>query len=184
MVYFTAMIIDSFDMQFVIGFLIKDDHVLLVKRVKEPWMNRWNGIGGKIKPGETPTQALIRETEEETEIILTNDQVKYAGIVTWQSEKKEVYTKGMFAFIGYLSQEQQLWQQERLTREGFLAGKSIDWTVDKNNNEVAGNIPYFLPTMLKLNGIKPLRFHCILEENKLKSVKKLNIPHSFNLPEL
>ena len=32
------------------------------------WSNRFNVIGGKIDPGETIEQALIRETEEEIEV--------------------------------------------------------------------------------------------------------------------
>jgi hypothetical protein len=33
------------DIKWVIGFLIKDDDVLLIKRKKYPWVNKWNGAG-------------------------------------------------------------------------------------------------------------------------------------------
>ena len=36
------------------------DSFLLVNRQKRPAMGMWNGVGGKIEPGETPEVAVIR----------------------------------------------------------------------------------------------------------------------------
>jgi mutator protein MutT len=46
-------------------FLRKDGQILLAMKKRGFGSNRYNGIGGKIEPGETIEQALIRETEEE-----------------------------------------------------------------------------------------------------------------------
>jgi len=55
--------------EYVTGFLF-DKHeqmVALVKKNRPEWQaGRWNGIGGKIEPGEIPADAMRREFWEET----------------------------------------------------------------------------------------------------------------------
>ena len=46
-------------------FLLKDDQILLAMKKRGFGADRYNGIGGKIDPGETVEQALIRECQEE-----------------------------------------------------------------------------------------------------------------------
>lgn len=43
-----------------------DGRILLVQRGHEPNKGRWSLPGGKAQPGETPGQAAVRETLEET----------------------------------------------------------------------------------------------------------------------
>ncbi len=41
--------------------------VALIKKIKPEWQNGLlNGVGGKVEPGETPLQAMVREFKEET----------------------------------------------------------------------------------------------------------------------
>ena len=48
-------------------YLLNDrNRVLLIMKKKGFGAGRWNGSGGKVKPGETPEQAAMREVEEET----------------------------------------------------------------------------------------------------------------------
>ncbi len=51
-----------------VGAVIKDDEgrLLLIKRGHEPAAGLWSLPGGRIEPGETDIQALIREIAEET----------------------------------------------------------------------------------------------------------------------
>lgn len=137
------MNVGTIEMRFVLGFLFKDSRVLLIKRLKKPYINKWNGTGGKIAKNETPIQAFIRETEEETEIKLNSNQAHYVGIVTWKTQE---YTtaQGMFVFTTELTKNQLTWDEEKITREGTLAWHPISWTNDKQNKEVAENIPFFL----------------------------------------
>ena len=53
---------------FVMGFVfnVAQNQVLLIEKLRPEWMkNRWNGIGGHIEAGETPHQAMMRESNEE-----------------------------------------------------------------------------------------------------------------------
>ncbi len=56
-----------------VGAVIKDDQgrLLLIKRGHEPAAGRWSLPGGKVEPGETDQQAVLREVLEETGLIVT-----------------------------------------------------------------------------------------------------------------
>ena len=54
--------------RYVVGFAftLDSEKVLLILKTHPPWQaGKWNGIGGHIEPGETPVQAMIRESQEE-----------------------------------------------------------------------------------------------------------------------
>lgn len=46
-------------------FLVKDGQILLAMKKRGFGVGKWNGVGGKIEPGETIEQAMIRECQEE-----------------------------------------------------------------------------------------------------------------------
>ena len=46
-------------------FVVRDGQVLLIEKKRGLGAGKINGPGGKIEPGETPLQAVIRETQEE-----------------------------------------------------------------------------------------------------------------------
>lgn len=56
--------------EYVAGFMFNQKpvtSVALVLKLRPAWQaNRHNGIGGKIEPGESPLEAMIREFREET----------------------------------------------------------------------------------------------------------------------
>lgn len=59
--------------EYVLGFCINDavrhNEILLMEKRKPDWQNgKVNGIGGKIKYGESPEDAMVREFMEETGI--------------------------------------------------------------------------------------------------------------------
>lgn len=63
----------------VICILKNKDRFLLLKRSKEPNKGKYTPVGGKIDPFETPLQAAIRETYEETGIKIS--EMDYHGIL-------------------------------------------------------------------------------------------------------
>ena len=57
---------------YVVGFLINPDlqQVLCIEKQRPLFQRgKWNGIGGKIEPGESPIHAMVREFHEETGIL-------------------------------------------------------------------------------------------------------------------
>ena len=50
-------------------YLKQDGHTLMVYRNKKPndmHVGKWNGLGGKFEPGESPEECVIREVREES----------------------------------------------------------------------------------------------------------------------
>jgi len=64
--------------EYVLGFLFEEEDlnhefVVMIKKKKPIWQkDKLNGIGGHIKEGETPSQAMIREFSEETGVSVCN----------------------------------------------------------------------------------------------------------------
>ena len=59
--------------RYVVGFLFSADqkYVALIEKARPKWQaGFWNGIGGKVEPGEDPAFAMHREFHEETGVIL------------------------------------------------------------------------------------------------------------------
>jgi 8-oxo-dGTP diphosphatase len=46
--------------------VLDQDELLLVRRAKEPGAGRWAMPGGRVEPGETLAEAVVRELHEET----------------------------------------------------------------------------------------------------------------------
>lgn len=57
-------------MKAVVGLIFDEtlQHVLLVLRLRQPYAEFWNGCGGRIEEGESPLEAMVRETSEETSL--------------------------------------------------------------------------------------------------------------------
>lgn len=57
---------------------------LMLHRIKKPndmHQGKWNGLGGKLMPGETPEQCAIREVEEESGLRMLEPQLR--GFLTF-----------------------------------------------------------------------------------------------------
>ena len=56
--------------QVTLVFLIKNDSILLAMKKRGFGKGRWNGVGGKLDPGETIEEAATREAKEEINVIV------------------------------------------------------------------------------------------------------------------
>lgn len=57
---------------------------LMMHRVKRPddmHYGKWNGLGGKLKPGETPEECVIREVAEESGLAIESPRLR--GFITF-----------------------------------------------------------------------------------------------------
>jgi 8-oxo-dGTP diphosphatase len=66
----------------------RDGHTLMVLRNKKPndiHIGKWNGLGGKFEPGETPEECVVREVREESGLELRNPRLH--GLLLFQGFK-------------------------------------------------------------------------------------------------
>lgn len=111
-------------------------------------------------PGETPTDSVRREVLEEANIDLRLARdLRSAGVVTWESGVDSTGpSTGMHAFVAELSDDQPTREADRVTPEGLLSWKPLQWVCDPSNTEVVENIPRFLPRLL--NATEPMEYRC------------------------
>ena len=84
-------------------YIKKDGAYLMLHRVKKTLdenKDKWIGVGGKFEEGESPEECVLRETLEETGLILTD--YTYRGIVTfvsdeWGTEYMHLFTADAFS---------------------------------------------------------------------------------------
>ena len=43
-----------------------------IKKDNDMHKNKWNGLGGKLMPGETPEECVVREVKEESGLSIDN----------------------------------------------------------------------------------------------------------------
>lgn len=143
----------------------------MLHRKREPNANLFNGVGGRIEPGETPLQCILREVEEETGIKLP--AARFAGIVTWPQPGKSDFMgedrEGMYAYVADLPSDHSPAEYScKETPEGLLVWLSIAMVLDRFNNKVVDNIREFLPYMLR--GDAPDEFFCQYQDGRLVAV--------------
>lgn len=116
------------------GFLFYFDSVLLCRKAVPEWQaGFWNGVGGKIEPGESAAQAMTREGMEEAHAelrFLTQDWNKFA------EETHEEYVVHFFrarAGDSYLPPARN------------DAGERLAWHSSLNLRGVIGNLRWLIP---------------------------------------
>ena len=71
-------------------FLVRGDEILLGMKKRGFGMGRWNGMGGKVRAGETVTAAALRELEEEVGVLGTEQDLEAMGVLEFRSENKDL----------------------------------------------------------------------------------------------
>ncbi|ODQ82175.1 hypothetical protein BABINDRAFT_158825 [Babjeviella inositovora NRRL Y-12698] len=119
------------------------NEILLLNRQKHPWMGRWNGVGGKFSPGETPMDCIIRETQEETGLVISNYQLR--GVMTWFKDGENL--GGMYVFTADLAEIPRGFHTPKLVDEGILDWKKITWVCDEKNSGIVDNLRIMLQNL-------------------------------------
>ena len=78
-------------------YLRKDGHTLMIHRVKKEndmHAGKWNGLGGKFEPGESPEECARREIFEESGLVANSLELK--GVLTFPEFSQ---SEDWYAFI-------------------------------------------------------------------------------------
>lgn len=121
---------------YTLGFIKCNDTVLLLNRQKAPHMGKWNGVGGKLDPEETPLECIVRETIEETGLTINNYACK--GRLRWFRDGTDLGF--VWLFTGSMNPEEVVETYPQGTREGILDWKKLDWITHKENVGIVDNI--------------------------------------------
>jgi 8-oxo-dGTP diphosphatase len=84
-------------------YLRHDSRTLMIHRVKRAediHVGKWNGLGGKLEPGESPEECVIREVQEESGLAIRAPRLR--GLLTFAGFKGDdwyvfVYTAEEFS---------------------------------------------------------------------------------------
>ena len=59
----------------------QDGKTLMLHKAKGYQKGKWNGLGGKFEPGESPEECMRREVFEESGLVVKEAELK--GVLTW-----------------------------------------------------------------------------------------------------
>lgn len=123
------------------------EEVLLVRRNLPPFAKCWNGIGGKLQPGETALAATIRECQEETGFTLPHPRL----LATYLYPESAI-TRCHELHITYDFVEKFPVQDNR---EGHYEWKPTSFIMDAMSPEIAGfsNLNQFVKEIFDLEGL-------------------------------
>ena len=137
----------------------------MLNRNKKPNQGLWNGVGGKLEPGESPIECVLREIAEETDLQLLSNQIECRGQVTWYWLPAEggspIFQGGMYLYAGDIPDGVSCVTPRR-TVEGILEFKDTAWLLSEDNHGVVSNIREFLPRLFDSSPIAEYRCYYIL----------------------
>ncbi len=141
---------DHLIIRYTLCFLTRGEEVLLLRRRNPPNRGLWNGVGGRIEPGEVPLASVLREVREETGYHLTG--ARYAGVLTW--EGFETPPGGLYLFTAPAPDG-----EPGVCSEGELAWKPLAWMFSAR--EVVSNLHIVGPRILTIPPDPPQGYHFV-----------------------
>ncbi len=126
----------------------------MLHRQKPPNKGLWNGVGGRVEPGESGRDCVLREVQEETGYKLAN--VSFAGVLTWDGF--ETPPGGLYLFMAEAPDG-----EPQACVEGPLAWKPRDWVF--SSPEVVSNIHVFGPQIFSWT--PPQTYHFVYLDGQI-----------------
>lgn len=107
--------------------IIYNKKMLLVHPTGASWKNSYSIPKGKIEKGEKIVEAAIRETMEETGVIIRIDQIKGDGpTINYSKEGGKVY-KRLHSFIVEIDSLDQINLKGEVIDKKMLPPREVDW---------------------------------------------------------
>ncbi|MCI0343465.1 MAG: 8-oxo-dGTP diphosphatase [Planctomycetales bacterium] len=82
-----------------LGYVLRGDSVLLMRRTKQPNLGLWTAPGGKIAPGESPEECVAREIAEEAGLTVRAPRLR--AVITQTADDPEE----RWMLFGFLARE-------------------------------------------------------------------------------
>ena len=160
--------------RFTLCFCRSDSRVLMLRRSRPPFVGRWNGLGGKVDPGETDAAGALRELQEEAGIREADvEELVRLGDVSWTMRESDGTIRGSMAVYRVaLTGACPLWDGPREIAEGTLAWLLETALLDRDTRTVAPNVPLFYPSMLA--DPAPAEYRCRYDGFKLESMERVH----------
>ncbi|MBC7441072.1 MAG: 8-oxo-dGTP diphosphatase [Ramlibacter sp.] len=73
--------------------------VLLGRKKKGLGLGNIVGLGGKLEPGETAVQAMVREIEEESGLVVASSDLTPLGLLTYLFPHREAWSQESSVFV-------------------------------------------------------------------------------------
>lgn len=118
---------------FTLGFIFDPElkRVALIEKQRPDWQRgHYNGVGGKIEPGETSIACIVREVREESGLTTTEGDWTHVASLSADDWAMDVYAHvhaGAAEDIRTLTDEQVSWHEVRSLPE--LALTNVPWLV-------------------------------------------------------
>jgi 8-oxo-dGTP diphosphatase len=138
----------DYPLLYTLCFLTRGDEVLMLHRRNPPNQGLWNGVGGRIEPGEAPLACILREVEEETGFCLAT--ARFCGLLTW--EGFEIPPAGLYIYTAEAPAG-----EPHPNGEGELDWKTRAWVF--TSSKTVSNIHVFAPLILA--GASPQVYHFV-----------------------
>ena len=124
--------------------IIKDISLLLQKKSKGLFgEGKWNGVGGKLKPNESPENCVKREVYEETGLRIS--ELKFHGVLNFFGSRKEI------DWIVHVFSTSEFDGKVKSSKEGNLRWFNFE---DIPFDEMWADDRYWLPLVLKGKSFK------------------------------
>lgn len=156
------------DFRYTLCFLTRGDQVLLLRRLYPPNKGLYNGVGGRLEPGETPLASVLREVQEETGYRLQS--ARFAGILTWTGF--ETPPGGLYIFAAEAPAG-----EPQPCSEGKLEWHDANWAC--THPAVVSNLHVVLPRVLA--GDPPARYHFDYAAGEIAAQSVLPLPPDLRL---
>src|SRR6185436_5019406 len=72
-----------------LGFLVREEKVLLALKTKKIGQGCWNGYGGGIDDQETLLQSMVRELKEEAKVEVLEKNIQKVAVVDFHNTKSD-----------------------------------------------------------------------------------------------
>ncbi len=77
-------------------FCLRNDQVLLAMKKRGFGEGKWNGYGGKVNEKETPRTAAIREIQEESGLLVSDEALEQVGLARFYFDEKQFFECHVF----------------------------------------------------------------------------------------